>query len=254
MPTVLTPDALAVDAVWSPEQVEHFQNEIERRKGSVGWYHEVTVKDRAGHSVRTPGIHACLPILAALERFGFPRDFTGKTVLDIGCNAGFYSSVAKVRGARSVLGIDYFQHSIEQARLLRDILQLDIDFRQGDGEALGEGLGPFDVVINTGVMYHLQNPMQFLSNMARLTSELMFLESEMLVDSRHSEYAWFIEHEYNRDVSNWWIYGPECLGRMVRAAGFSRAEFKGFAWTPARGEKTPEGLDRQGRGVMLCWK
>jgi tRNA (mo5U34)-methyltransferase len=254
MPTVLTRDGLAVDAVWSPEQVAYFQNEIERRKSSAGWYHDITIKDGAGHSVRTPGTHPGVAVLATLERFGFPKDFTGKTVLDIGCNAGFYSSIAKVRGARSVLGLEYFQHSVDQALLVREILQLDTEFRQGDGENLDEKLGPFDVVIATGVLYHLQNPMRFLSNMARVTSEVMFLESEMLVDPRLTEYSWFIEHEYIRDVSNWWIHGPETVARMARAAGFSRAEFQGFAWTPSQGEKTPEGLDRQGRGVMLCWK
>jgi hypothetical protein len=96
--------------------------------------------------------------------------------------------------------------------------------------------------------------MQFLSNMARLTREFMFLESEMLIDSQYSQYAWFIEHEYCGDGSNWWIYGPECVVKMARAAGFSRAEFQGFVWTPPSQEKTAEGFLRQGRGVVLCWK
>ncbi len=254
MSTQLTRDALLVDGVWSPEQVVHFQNEIVRRTGPSGYYHQYTIRDRAGQTLQTTGPHPCLGVLALLDRFGFPKALAGKTVLDIGCNAGFYSVAAKVRGARSVLGIDYFQHCIDQATLMREILQLDIDFRQGDGEALRDGLGPFDVVINTGVIYHLQNPMQFLSNMARLTREFMFLESEMLIDPKYSEYAWFIEHEYCRDGSNWWIYGPECVVKMARAAGFSRAEFQGFVWTPPSREKTAEGFLRQGRGVVLCWK
>jgi hypothetical protein len=28
---------------------------------------------------------------------------------------------------------------------MREILELDIDFSQGDGEALRDGIGPFDV-------------------------------------------------------------------------------------------------------------
>jgi hypothetical protein len=91
--------------------------------------------------------------------------------------------------------------------------------------------------------------------MARLTREFMFLESETLIERKYSDYAWFIEREYLRDVSNWWIYGPDCLVRMARAAGFSRVEFKGFVWKPSRRErKTPEGFERQGRGVYHCWK
>jgi len=35
-----------------------------------------------------------------------PEDLTGKSVLDIGCNAGFYAIEMKRRGAARVLGID----------------------------------------------------------------------------------------------------------------------------------------------------
>ena len=35
-----------------------------------------------------------------------PADLTGKTVLDIGCNGGFYSLEMKRRGADRVVGID----------------------------------------------------------------------------------------------------------------------------------------------------
>jgi 2-polyprenyl-3-methyl-5-hydroxy-6-metoxy-1,4-benzoquinol methylase len=86
-----------------------------------------------------------------------------------------YSFVAKL-GARPVVGIDYFQHCVDQAVLMRDILQVDVDFRRGDGEAPANELPleAFDIVINTGVLYHLQNPMQLLSNMARVRREFMF--------------------------------------------------------------------------------
>ena len=198
MPTLLSADALVVDTVWSREQLEHFQKEITLRGGPSGYYHQFTIRDQAGQVLQTSGPHPAVAVLASLNRFGYPTDFTGKTVLDIGCNSGFYSFAAKLRGARSVLGIDFFQHCVDQATLMREILDVDADFRQGDGEALRDGGEAFDIVLNTGVIYHLQNPMQFLSNMARMTRELMVLESEMLVDPRYDEHAWFIEHEYLR--------------------------------------------------------
>ena len=46
-----------------------------------------------------------------------PRDLTGKTVLDIGCNAGFYSFEMRRRGASRVLGIDSDARYLAQARL-----------------------------------------------------------------------------------------------------------------------------------------
>lgn len=252
--TRLAPDAMVVDTVWSPEQLAQYQLRI-AQLAAYGFYHEYVVRDQSGQVLRTPGNHPCIGVLPNLDAFGYPKDLRGKSLLDFGCNAGFFSCVAKLRGAESVLGVDYYPHCIEQGRLMREILQLDIEFRQGDGETIANEVPAHDVVINTGVMYHLQNPMAFLTNMARLTREFMFLESETLIDRKYSDYAWFIEREYLRDVSNWWIYGPDCLVKMARAAGFSRVEFKGFVWKPSRSErKTPEGFERQGRGVYHCWK
>jgi SAM-dependent methyltransferase len=253
MATMLTSDAILVDVVWTPEHLAGYQREIASRTGPSGYYHRYTVKDQNGQLLETPGAHPCIGVLASLDRFGFPQDFSGRRVLDVGCNAGFYSIAAKLRGAASVLGVDYFDHCVRQATMMRDIVNVDVEFRQGDGEVIS-ALEPFDVVINTGVIYHLQNPMQFLTNMARLTREFMFLETEMLLGRRFAEYAWFIEHEYGGDGSNWWIYGPECVVRMARAAGFSRAEFQGFVWKPPFRQRTREGFLRQGRGVIHCWK
>src|SRR3954470_9076948 len=45
-----------------------------------------------------------------------PADLRGKTVLDIGCNGGFYSIEMKKRGADRVLGIDFDDGYLAQAR------------------------------------------------------------------------------------------------------------------------------------------
>jgi tRNA (mo5U34)-methyltransferase len=153
-----------------------------------------------------------------------------------------------------VLGLDSEAHYVAQAELLREILGVDVEFRQLDGHQLDERVGSFDVVLNTGVVYHLQNPMDFLTRLARITREMMYMESEVLLDARYADYAWFIEREYCQDLSNWWVYGPRCLERMARAAGFARVDFAGFVWKPPAGTKTPEGFDRQGRGAFICRK
>jgi 2-polyprenyl-3-methyl-5-hydroxy-6-metoxy-1,4-benzoquinol methylase len=253
MPVKLAKDRFLLDRRLSDVEFDRYTDLIEARK-SWGYYQRMVIQDAAGHRLETPGTHRCHAVLEALDRFGFPRDLQGRTVLDIGCNAGFYSFAAKLRGAKSVLGLDHQPHYIEQAKLVREILAIDVDLQVSDGHTLDGQLGSFDVVINTGVVYHLQNPMDFLTRMGRLTKELMYLESEMLIDPKHADHAWFIEKEYCGDSSNWWVYGPRCLERMTRAAGFSRVEFQGFVWTPPPGTKTPEGFLRQGRGAFLCHK
>jgi tRNA (mo5U34)-methyltransferase len=251
VPVTLAPDCLLLDRRLSDDEFSRYRRLIEERR-SWGYYQRVVVQDAAGRRFETPGSLFCHDLLMVLDRFRFPRDLTGKTVLDIGCNAGFYSFAAKLRGAKSVLGLDHAPHYIEQARLLREILHVDVDFCVIDGHSLDERLGTFDIVINTGVIYHLQNPMDFLGRMAKLTGEMMYLESEVLTDPKYAEYAWFIEKEYRGDSSNWWIYGPRCVERMARAAGFPRVEFQGFISTPPPGTKTPEGFESQSRGVFIC--
>src|SRR6202048_5236111 len=48
-----------------------------------------------------------------------PHDLRGKTVLDVGCNAGFYSIEMKRRGADRVVGIGFDEGYLAQARLAR---------------------------------------------------------------------------------------------------------------------------------------
>src|ERR1051326_1150938 len=48
-----------------------------------------------------------------------PRDLSGMSVLDIGCNAGFYSIEMKRRGAERVLGVDVDDRYLAQARFER---------------------------------------------------------------------------------------------------------------------------------------
>ena len=65
-----------------------------------------------------------------LVRQALPDDLSGKTVLDIGCNGGFYAVEAKRRGAARVLGVDSQRREVAQARFVRRALDLDIEFER----------------------------------------------------------------------------------------------------------------------------
>src|SRR5579875_1338742 len=63
-------------------------------------------------------------------RAALPADMNGKSVLDIGCNAGFYSFEMKRRGAARVLGLDTDPGYLRQARFAAEVNGLDVEFRQ----------------------------------------------------------------------------------------------------------------------------
>ena len=80
-------------------------------------------------------------------------------MLDIGCNAGFYSIEMKRRGAAQVVGLDTCDRYLAQARLAAEVCAVEIEFRKlsvYDVARLGER---FDIVLLMGVLHHLRHPL-----------------------------------------------------------------------------------------------
>jgi ribosomal protein L11 methyltransferase len=64
----------------------------------------------------------------------FPKDhFRGKTVLDLGCNIGFYTFLAKKQGASKAVGIDINEQLIKGCNILKAMYGMsDIHFYVAD--------------------------------------------------------------------------------------------------------------------------
>src|SRR5437588_6076847 len=80
-----------------------------------------------------------------------PQDLTGATVLDIGCNGGFYSVHMKQRGAKRVLGIEVDERYLRQARFAAATLDLEIEFEERSVYDVDAIAGQFDYVLFMGV-------------------------------------------------------------------------------------------------------
>jgi tRNA (mo5U34)-methyltransferase len=154
-----------------------------------------------------------------------PARLDGKSVLDVGCNAGFYSLEMKRRGAARVLGIDEDETYLEQARFAADVSELDVQFERlsvYDIASIGES---FDLVIFMGVLYHLRHPLLALDLLREHVAHDRLLFQSMLRGARsvgvvEPDYAFevtdhflapeypklhFIEHSYSADQTNWWV-------------------------------------------------
>ena len=112
-----------------------------------------------------------------------PQDLSGATVLDIGCNGGFYSLQMKQRGAKRVLGIDICDRYLEQARLASRTLGLEIELEKRSVYEVDQIAGQFDFVIFMGVLYHLRYPLYALDKVVtkvggRLVFQTMIRGSE----------------------------------------------------------------------------
>jgi tRNA (mo5U34)-methyltransferase len=214
-------------------------DEIRRRAETLGpWFHNM---DLGG--VWTAPDHF-LGDYPGVKFRGFadaiPADLTGKSVLDIGCNGGFYSIEMKRRGARRVVGIDHDPDYLAQARFAADVLGLDIEFHQlsvYDVALIGER---FDLVIFMGVLYHLRHPLLALDLIrAHVAGDMLIFQSmqrgSMDVADLADDYPFtetsifdrpdypklhFVEDRYAHDPTNWFVPNRAAAEAMLRSSGF----------------------------------
>ena len=88
-------------------------------------------------------------------------------MLDIGCNAGFYSVELKSRGASRVLGVDVDDRYLTQARFVASVLGLEIEFEKRSVYDVDQIAGQFDYVLFMGVFYHLRYPLLALDKVIK---------------------------------------------------------------------------------------
>ena len=219
---------------------KYTRDQIQQKVRDLGqWFHNIDL-----HGVRTAPDHFLYDfpnVKWAGWKDHVPADLTGKTVLDIGCNGGFYSIEMKRRGAAQVVGIDFDDYYLDQARFAADALGLDIDFRKlsvYDVAALGQ---KFDVVIFMGLLYHLRHPLLALDLIhEHVAGDLLVYQSLQRgspdVEPVADDYDFwdtdvfdrpgypklhFIEKKYSGDETNWWAPNAACSAAMLRSAGFA---------------------------------
>jgi len=221
---------------WTPAMIEN-------RARSLGtWFHNLHLGD-----VQTAPDH----FLGDYPTFkwrtfahAIPDDLTGKSVLDIGCNAGFYSIEMARRGATRIVGIDSEDTYLEQARFAAEVEGFNIEFRKLSIYEVAQLEEQFDWVLFMGVLYHLRHPLLALDliheHVARdwlvfqsmqrgsrvvppLEKDYPFEETRIF-DQTGFPAMYFIERRYAHDPTNWWVPNQACVEAMLRSAGFEIKE------------------------------
>jgi len=220
---------------------------LETRVQDLGpWFHNLRFGDQ--RQVQTAPDHPLGDFPSNFWEFfkhTLPDDLTGQSVLDIGCNGGFYSFEMKRRGAARVVGVDHDPAYLRQAMFAREQLGLDVEFSQCDVYEIDKHVQGerFDLVIFMGVLYHLRHPLYALERVAGLVRGRMlfqsmergvweamdtqpnypFSEREVFFDERFPR-LYFIEHSYAGDKTNWWIPNPACTRALLRSVGLRIVE------------------------------
>lgn len=87
----------------------------------------------------------------------------GMRLLDVACGTGNVTSEAHRRGAKAT-GLDFVASMVSEARALYP----DVDFREGDAEAMPFGDGGFEVVVSNFGLRHFPRPERALAEAFRV--------------------------------------------------------------------------------------
>lgn len=225
-----------VHELWTPERV------LDRLAGLGQWFHNMELAGVATAPDHFLGDYPRVKFMGFAH--ALPADLTGKSVLDIGCNGGFYALEMKRRGAERVVGIDSDERYLDQARFAAEVEGFDVEFRNLDVYQVGRLGERFDLVIFMGVLYHLRHPLLALDLIREQVSKDLLLFQSMqrgseAIDPVDADYDFsetahfdspgypklhFIERSYSRDPSNWWAPNRACSEAMLRSAGFKPIE------------------------------
>lgn len=152
------------------------------------------------------------------ERYALPEDMTGKTFLDVGCWEGVNCAEAMRRNAKHAVGLDLCTSD----QLRRNVDKFGFEFVQMDifSEKWLE-LDTYDVVVCSGVLYHVENVVSLLLRLRKVTGHLLVLETAIR-DVGVEEPLLMLktgDHD-SANLSNWWVPNRAAVHELLRVCGF----------------------------------
>jgi SAM-dependent methyltransferase len=127
-----------------------------------------------------------------VARLIYPEDLTGKSVLDVGCNYGFFLHEAVRRGASKAVGIEANPESFRVASTLATLWNGKIEVHPGLLEEV-ELEEKFDLVIFLNVIHHVKDPIPVITKLASLC------RGTLIVEFRQPHDEQFVRECFHRD-------------------------------------------------------
>jgi hypothetical protein len=166
-------------------------------------------------------------------------------VLDLACLEGHYGIELALHGAE-VVGIELREQNLAKARFVKDYLQLDrVALYQDDVRNLSvEKYGQFDLVICSGILYHLDIPdvFHFVRRIYDVCTRLTIFDTQIALRpgetvefEGHAYHGiWYVEHDDSADrdtrLKDLWAsventrsfwFTPASLCNLIAQIGFS---------------------------------
>jgi tRNA (mo5U34)-methyltransferase len=158
-------------------------------------------------------------------------NLTGQTVLDVGCNNGWYMQQLRESGAARVVGLDpvglnWFQWQFLQ-KLRPDAGQEFYLLGIEDVPALAI---KFDTILSLGVLYHHRSPLQQLIDLREGLNPGGTLFLETIGVPGDGPHAYLPADRYANMPNVWFLPTLSCLRIMLERARFTDVEVLSTSW------------------------
>lgn len=110
---------------------------------------------------------------------------SGRSVLDVGCNSGYFPVAFARRGAARVAGLDRVDYS-ETIALINDICGVNIEFRTWSYDGSINAPEQFDLVTSIAVLVHLSDPLHHLAWLGSSARKALFVFTPVHADDDYS--------------------------------------------------------------------
>ena len=197
-------------------------DQIRNEMQGIDWWHQIEFS----HGIVSPGRGGSTA--KRLEQLHLPKDLSGKSFLDIGAWDGAFSFEAEERGAARIVAVNEKpKPGLELAIRARGsrVESVTMDLNGLRPEAVD---GPFDVVLFSGVLYHLPNPIAGLERVLALTAPGGLMICETATDLNHVKTPAAALVEDPRGIENydrnWWRPNWRGAASLIEQVGFEKVE------------------------------
>jgi tRNA (mo5U34)-methyltransferase len=197
---------------------------------SMHWHHSIDFGDGLA-SKSVGGLDQTKTFAAALLD---GIDLNGKSLLDIGAWNGGFSFEAKRRGAARVVACDKYVWTSPIFRgrqtfdLARSLLGLEVEAVEMDIPFVtADTVGVSDVVLFSGVFYHLLEAVRLTRQISQCARHLLVLETHQdALDMSRPAMVFYPGTTLDGDATNWWGPNPQCVYELLTEFGFAEVLYR----------------------------
>jgi tRNA (mo5U34)-methyltransferase len=215
---------------------ERQHNPVREGLAETGLYHSIELPDGRV-------LAGAMPLSYQQERlrsFLLPESLEGKQVLDIGPWDGWFTFELEKRGAK-VTCIDYAD--LDTFRALHKVFESKAEYLTMDLYDLDPNkLGPFDVVLCLGVLYHLKHPLLALEKICGVTREVCIIDTYVTDGVLYQQgdaspipsIEFYERGELAGQLDNWCGPTVSAVEALARTAGFATTQILAVTSTSVR--------------------